>query len=86
MKKNENNAETKVEAKKMSKKIRTKRTFFLYVEGKGFIYANDEGLPVFEAEGNDIVKFDQRKMAMFAVEFFKGIKVADDIKVFANID
>lgn len=77
--------EVKNTAMKTEKKIRTKRTFFLYVEGKGFIYANDEGLPVFEAEGNDIVKFDQRKMAMFAVEFFKGIKVADDIKVFANI-
>lgn len=76
------NNEAKVEKTKRAKK---ERTFFLYVEDKGFIYANDEGLPVFEAEGNDIIKFNQRKMAMFAVEFFKGIKVAEDIKVFMNI-
>lgn len=82
---NETIAEEVVNEPVKAKVKRTKKnhTFFLYVDGEGFICAGKNGMPVVGWEKP--VSFSVRSKASYAAEFFKQIGVADDIALFMNI-
>lgn len=66
------------------RRMKKARAFFLYVDGRGFISASDNGgMPV--VGWKKPTSFSIRSKAMYAAEFFKQIGVADDIRVFMNI-
>lgn len=67
------------------KKERTKRKFFLYVDGKGFIRLPREvgSLPSFT--DGEILCYTSRASAMYAREFFIGIKMADTIDILSKV-
>ena len=58
-------------------------TFFLYVEGRGFIRGNETGMPNFD--NGELVKFNTRAKARFARDFFITMKVAESIDIFAKV-
>lgn len=75
--------EVKNETVAKPKRHRKDRTFFLYVEDKGFICSGDNGMPV--VGWDKPTSFSVRSKAQYAAEFFKQIGVADDIQLFMNI-
>ena len=84
----EKTTETKVEAPKNETTKRAKRNhrFFLYAEGKGFIRLDDKdptGMPNFE-KGN-LLFFTTRAKAIFARNFFIGVRMAESIDVLTKI-
>ena len=80
-KQNETNNEQVAEVKTKKKHI---RKFFLFADGKGFIYSGDRsGMPSFTA-GEPLV-FDSRAKAMFARDFFLKLKLADSIDILAKV-
>ena len=78
-----NTTTTTPEAK--PKKERAKRKFFLYVDGKGFIRLPREvgSLPSFT--DGEILCYSSRASAMYAREFFIGIRLADSIDILAKV-
>lgn len=74
------NEQTNAKPRRM-KKV---HTFFLYVDGKGFISANETGgMPV--VGWKKPTSFSVRSKAAYAAEFFKQIGVADEIRIFTNV-
>ena len=73
---------TKVVTVKREKK---NRKFFLYVDGKGFIRLPREtgSLPGFD-EG-EILCYTSRAKAVYAREFFVGIRLAENIDILAKV-
>lgn len=65
------------------RRMKKERTFFLYVDGRGFICPGNGGMPV--VGWGKPTSFSLRSKAMYAAEFFKQIGVADDITLFMNI-
>lgn len=68
-----------------TKQKRTKREhlFFLYANGKGFICASMDGMPTIG--GNEPLFYTDRRKANFAIEFFKQMKLAEDIALVAKV-
>ena len=83
-KQNNETKNTKVELP-VAKVKRQKKNFifFLYVPERGFIGAGDNGMPVV-GSGNP-THFSQRSKAMYAIEFFKTLKIADEIMLVRNV-
>ena len=82
--KNETKTTTvEVPAKAKAKRTKKDHTFFLYVDGKGFICPGENGMPV--VGWKKPTSFSVRSKAAYAAEFFKQIGVADDITLFMNI-
>lgn len=66
------------------KKMRQKRKFFLYADGKGFITSGDgSGLPTFN--GAELLVFETKAKAVFARDFFLKLKLADSIDILAKV-
>ncbi|MBR1587606.1 MAG: hypothetical protein IJ658_04690 [Kiritimatiellae bacterium] len=81
--KKQNNETKNEQTNTKQKRVRKEHLFFLYADGKGFVCAGNDGIPTV---GGDLpLSFTERKMAMFAMKFFKQIKLADDIALFAKI-
>lgn len=57
--------------------------FFLYVPERGFIGSGDNGMPV--VGSNEPIHFSQRNKALYAIEFFKTLKIADEIMLVRNV-
>lgn len=74
------NAQMAVKPKRMKKN----HIFFLYVEGNGFLRANSDGYPTLD-QTCELLKFTERKQAMFAAKFFKPFVKEGDIAVFTNV-
>lgn len=81
MKKMNNKSTEAAEVKVRRQKKMT--TFFLYVEGRGFVRSDANGMPNFD--NGDLVKFNTRAKAKFAREFFITLKVAESIDIFAKV-
>lgn len=66
------------------KRMKREHLFFLYVHGKGFIHLDKEvgAMPNF-TEG-ELLSFTSRASANYAVEFFKKLNVAEEIKLFTE--
>lgn len=75
--------ETKNETPKM-RKPRTKRLFFLYAEGKGFLAYNEEGQPTFDCD-KELMRFENKREAVFAADFCKKLHLADSIDIMAKV-
>ena len=65
------------------KRVKKSYIFFLYVPERGFICANDDGYP--SIGGENPIHYSQRNKAMYAIEFFKSLKLADEILLMRNI-
>ncbi len=65
------------------KRVKKNHIFFLYVPERGFICAHENGLPT--AGGDNPLHYSQRSKAIYAIEFFKSIKLADEIQLFMNV-
>lgn len=78
-KQNETNNEiTKV------RKPRAKRLFFLYAEGKGFLAYDEEGKPTFDCD-KELMRFENKREAVFAKDFCKKLNLADNIDIMAKV-
>ena len=67
------------------KKERAKRKFFLYVDGKGFIRLPREvgSLPSFDK--GEVLCYTSRASAIYAREFFVGIRLAESIDILSKV-
>lgn len=83
MKQNEAKNE-QVSAKPKLKRTRKVRTFFLYIEGNGFIRGDENGYPTFDSN-YELMKFTERKQAVFASKFFKSFIKSGEIAIFVNV-
>lgn len=82
-KQNETKTTTKVEVPVAKpKRMKKEHIFFLYVPERGFICAGD-GMPT--VGGSDPIHFSLRSKAKYAAEFFKTLKIADEIQLFTNV-
>lgn len=82
-KQNETKTAAKVEESvAKQKRIKKEHLFFLYVPERGFICAGD-GMPT--VGGSDPIHFSLRSKAKYAAEFFKTLKIADEIQLFAKV-
>ena len=78
------NEAVNIEAKVVkAKKTKRERIFFLYSSGKGFICEGNDGVPV--AGWKKPLTYSTRAKAKFAADFFKSMKLAEDIAIFMNI-
>ena len=66
------------------KRCKKEHVFFLYVEGNGFLRANNDGYPTLD-EKCALLKYTERKQAFFAAKFFKPFVKSGDIAVFTNV-
>ena len=82
MKKQNEKNEVKMNVAK-PKRAKRDHVFFLYVDEQGFICEGDNGMPVIA--WSKPLSFSVRSKAVYAAEFFKSIKIADDIRVFTNV-
>lgn len=82
-KQNEKNEVKNMVAEAKPKRVKKEFIFFLYVPGRGFICAGDNGYPTIG--GENPVHFSQRNKAMYAIEFFKSLKLADEIVLMRNV-
>lgn len=82
-KQNEKNEVKNVVAEAKPKRVKKEFIFFLYVPEQGFICSGDNGFPVIG--GENPIHFSQRNKAMYAKEFFKSLKLADDIMLMRNV-
>ena len=82
-KQNEVKNEVKNERPAKPKRQRKEFIFFLYVPEHGFISTGENGFPVIG--GENPIHFSQRNKAMYAIEFFKSMKLADEIMLVRNV-
>lgn len=80
-------ADNKVAAEKpQQKKVKKERKFFLYNEEKGFVRLDEKdplGMPNFERGG--FLTFPTRAKAVFARDFFIGVKMATSFDILVKI-
>ena len=83
MKKTNNKSIEATEVKVRRQKKMT--TFFLYVEGRGFIHLDEEvgAMPNFSK--GELLSFTSKSSANYAREFFINIKLAEKIDIFAKV-
>ena len=65
------------------KRERTKKKFFLYVDGKGFVRFGSSSTPSFDK--GEILCYTSFATAKFAREFFISIQLADSIDILAKV-
>lgn len=82
-KQNEKNEVKSVVIEAKPKRVKKDYIFFLYVPERGFICAGPNGLPTIG--GENPIHYSQRNKAMYAIEFFKSLKIADDIMLMRNV-
>lgn len=74
------NEQTAIKPKRMKKS----HIFFLYVEGNGFLRSNNDGYPTLDQKC-ELMKFTEKRQALFAAKFFKPFVKEGDIAIFTNV-
>ena len=75
--------ETKNEVTKQ-KRARTQKVFFLYNAGKGFLAYDESGMPTFDCN-KEMMRFNNKREAMFAADFCKKLHLVDSIDIMAKV-
>lgn len=83
MKKQNETKNANVETPAKPKRQMRAHRYFLYVPERGFICTSDTGLPT--VGGSNPIHFSLRNKAKYAIEFFKTLKIADEIQLFMNV-
>ena len=88
--KGENKMKKKTESvnnKNIEKTKRTRRhnTFFLYVEGNGFIHLDKEVGAIPSYDKGELLTFPSKSAANYAREFFVNMQFAENIDIVAKI-
>lgn len=73
------------ENKTAEKKVRAKRKFFLYAQGKGLVVMSNgaNSMPTFN--DGEALAFDTRAKAMFARDFFLKVNLAESIDILTKV-
>lgn len=61
------------------------KKYFLYVDGKGFIRVPREAGTLPSFTDGEIICYTSRAKAIYAREFFIGIKMADSIDILSKV-
>ena len=67
------------------KKVRAKRKFFLYAQGKGLVVMSNEANSMPTFNDGEALAFDTRAKAMFARDFFLKVNLAESIDILTKV-
>ena len=73
------------ENKTAEKKVRAKRKFFLYAQGKGLLVMSKEANSMPTFNDGEVLSFDTRAKAMFARDFFLKVNFAESIDILTKV-
>ena len=73
------------EVKMQQKKVRAKRKFFLYAQGKGLVVMSNEANSMPTFNDGEALSFDTRAKAMFARDFFLKVNLAESIDILTKV-
>ena len=71
--------------KNTEKKVRAKRKFFLYAQGKGLVVMSNEANSMPTFNDGEALAFDTRAKAMFARDFFLKVNLAESIDILTKV-